>query len=332
MSLIGALGRGWLRYIKPPALLLFWFWAFFLSCFLPIQAIASTVERNGFVIEDPLIPLNEIYGGGPAKDGIPSLDKPKFLDASEVDFLLPDDKLLGVSLNGVDKAFPISILNYHELVNDQFNGQAVTVSYCPLCGTGMVFDSRVKGDSLVFGVSGLLYNNDLLMYDRKTQSLWSQIEGRAINGSLKGIYLDRLPVEHTTWRVWHQSHPNTLVLSQDTGFYRHYGSSPYPHYEDSSRLMFPLTNYDKRYSAKDLVIGIEVGDKAKVYPFVELAKAKSPSVIDTFNGKTFTIEYLDKDKSARIVDSNGSVITSLTAYWFAWMAFHPESEVYLPKD
>jgi len=146
---------------------------------------SSPVERNGFIISEPLIPINEIYGGGPPRDGIPSLDYPKFISASGAEFLSPDDKLLGIDFNGVQKAFPIGILDYHELVNDTFNGQPVTVSYCPLCGTGMVFNPMVKGDQLEFGVSGLLYNNDLLMYDRNTNSLWSQMEGRAISGPLK---------------------------------------------------------------------------------------------------------------------------------------------------
>lgn len=171
-------------------------------CLFSVQATGSTIERNGFIIEDPLIPVNEIYSGGPARDGIPSLDKPIFIKAGEAEFLMPSDKLIGLSLNGIEKAFPIAILNYHELVNDHFCSQLVTISYCPLCGTGMVFNARVKGDPLVFGVSGLLYNNDLLMYDRKTQSLWSQIEGRAINGPLKGEHLQLIPVEHTTWRAW----------------------------------------------------------------------------------------------------------------------------------
>ena len=302
-----------------------------LFCLLSIQAAGSTIERNGFIIEDPLIPMNEIYSGGPARNGIPSLDNPIFIKAHEADFLMPDDKLIGISLNGIEKAFPIAILNYHELVNDHFGRQSIAISYCPLCGTGMAFNSKVKGDSLVFGVSGLLYNNDLLMYDRNTQSLWSQIEGRAINGPLKGEYLQQVPVEHTTWRAWYKRYPDTVVLSNKTGFRRNYGSDPYPHYENSSRLIFPLTNYDRRYSTKELVVGLKVGGKSKVYPFLELAQGKA-SFKDTFNGQTFTVEYHDKDKSARILDSSDHIMTSVTAYWFAWMAFHPESEVYTFKD
>jgi len=172
-----------------------------LVLFCPL-ASSSPVEKNGFVVIAPLIPVNEIYSGGPARDGIPALDHPVFVQASEAAFLSPDDKLLGVDFNGAIKAYPIGILNYHELVNDQFNGQPVTVSYCPLCGTGLVFNPQVKGEHLAFGVSGLLYNNDLLMYDRNTDSLWSQIEGRAISGPLRGTRLERIPVEHTTWRVW----------------------------------------------------------------------------------------------------------------------------------
>lgn len=294
--------------------------------FCPLVA-SSPVELNGFIIQEPLIPISEIYGGGPAKDGIPSLDNPKFLNAAEATFLSPEDRLLGVTLNGVTKAYPIAILNYHELVNDQFDGQSITVSYCPLCGTGMVFNARVKGRDLAFGVSGLLYNNDLLMYDRDTDSLWSQLEGRAISGAMKGTLLERLPVEHTTWRAWSERHPETSVLSMDTGFYRNYGASPYPAYAQSARILFPLSNYDRRYHAKELVIGVEVGNVAKAYPFTELAKGTG-LLDDRVNGRAFRVEYSREDNSARILDGDGNVLSTVTAYWFAWMAFHPNSEVY----
>ncbi|MEH6466088.1 MAG: DUF3179 domain-containing protein [Porticoccus sp.] len=297
-----------------------------LVLFCPLVA-SSPVERNGFVISEPLIPINEIYGGGPPRDGIPSLDDPAFISASDAGFLSPDDKLLGMSVNGVKKAFPIGILDYHELVNDAFNGQPVTLSYCPLCGTGIAFNPMVDGKHLQFGVSGLLYNNDLLMYDRNTDSLWSQMEGRAISGPLKGVYLERLPVEHTTWRIWRERHPDTLVLSGETGFYRNYGASPYPAYDKSRRVLFPLSNYDKRYHPKEMVIGIELGDKTKAYPFTELASGKSP-LTDTINGQALSVEYSAQDRSARILDDKGEVLTSVTAYWFAWMAFHPDSDVY----
>lgn len=294
---------------------------------LPALATEESVVRNGFILKDPLIPINEIYSGGPPRDGIPSLDEPIFDTDIEKTYLLPEDKVIGVFLNGVAKAYPILIMNYHELVNDQFDGQPVTISYCPLCGTGMAFDPHVEGDALNFGVSGLLYNSDLLMYDHNTDSLWSQIEGRAISGAHKGKVLDRIPVEHTTWRLWRQRYPDTLVLSHKTGFSRNYGVNPYPYYEDSGRLLFPLSNYDRRYPAKTLVIGIEVDGSYKAYPFVELAKNEQP-LVEQFQGKKITIEYHAGDSSARILDQNNEVMTSVTAYWFAWMAFHPDSEVY----
>lgn len=304
-----------------------WLITLLLVFFCPLTS-STPVERNGFVIDRPLIPLNEIYSGGPPRDGIPSLDHPKFIAASEADFLSPDDKLLGINYNGVTKAYPIAILDYHELVNDTFGDQPVAVSYCPLCGTGMVFNPKVQGMHLVFGVSGLLYNNDLLMYDRNTDSLWSQIEGRAISGSLKGVRLEMLPVEHTTWRVWRERNPDTLVLSHNTGFSRHYGSSPYPFYGESRRIIFPLSNYDKRYHPKEVVIGIQIGDKTKAYPFVELAQGQSP-MVDTFNGQELNIEYSTENHSARIMDKKGNLLTSVTAFWFAWMSFHPDSDVYM---
>ena len=160
-----------------------------------IAPAVAQFDLNGFTIDDPLVPENEILRGGPPRDGIPSIDHPNFISsqAAELD---STDKVLGIHLNGVSKAYPINILNYHELVNDQFNGQAVAISFCPLCGTGIAFDAQLpNGESRSFGVSGLLYNSDLLMYDRETQSLWSQMEGKAINGPEKGTILERLPLE-----------------------------------------------------------------------------------------------------------------------------------------
>ncbi len=299
----------------------------FLLYSLAVSSANAEFKLNGFVIDDPLIPASEIYQGGPPRDGIPSIDNPKFITANFAIFLEKHDRVLGLTYNGISKAYAIRILNYHELVNDEFANHPVVVSFCPLCGTGMAFDA-MKGDKkLEFGVSGLLYNSDLLMYDRQSNSLWSQIEGRAVSGPAKGMLLDRLPVEHTSWGDWLSRHPDTLVLSDETGHWRDYRRSPYPGYNQSAGVYFPVSHTDKRYHPKEVIVGVELDGKVKAYPFVELAKGTG-TVTDEVAGQVLTIEYNAEARSAIVKNKHGESIPALTAFWFAWIAFHPETAVY----
>ncbi|RWA53122.1 hypothetical protein AU476_14940 [Cupriavidus sp. UYMSc13B] len=152
---------------------------------------------NGFDLQGALVPRDDIVSGAPPRDGS-RRDLPDFVPASEATFLRPDDRVLGVLLNGVAKAYPERILIWHEIVNDEFNGEPLVVSFCPLCGTGTAHSARLDGKSLTFGVSGLLYNSNLLLYDKQTQSLWSQMLGKAISGPLMGTALKEYQVAHTT--------------------------------------------------------------------------------------------------------------------------------------
>jgi len=293
--------------------------------------IQAAFFNNGFDLTNSLIDREAIHHGGPPKDGIPAIDHPKFLKAAEVEFLNPDDRILGLNLNGVAKAYPIKILNYHEIVNDftLVNGlrKAIFVSYCPLCGSGVAYSGHINGENTTFGVSGLLYNSDVLLYDRKSESLWSQIMSQAISGPLKGQKLQVLDLSHTSWQDWQSSYPNTLVLSTETGHSRDYNRTPYQGYDKSKALYFPVNNLDKRYHPKEYVIGVEIDGKFKAYPFAELSKAPSP-LKDRLAGKNYTIHYDAKHRSAEVKGENNTSITTITSFWFAWMAFHPNSEVY----
>ena len=153
--------------------------------------------KNGYLLNDALIPADEIHHGGPPRDGIPAIDTPQFVDADAAGFLKPSDRVLGIERNGVRKAYPVAILNWHEIVNDRFADEPLVVTYCPLCGTGIAYLSVSGGVELKFGVSGLLYNSDMLLYDRETESLWSQISRQAISGPMKGRKLKSVPVMHT---------------------------------------------------------------------------------------------------------------------------------------
>ena len=281
---------------------------------------------NGFSIEDPLVPLDEIMSGGPPKDGIPAIMDPRVVDSGHADFLEDDDRVLGLSLNGLARAYPIMILNYHEIVNDHL-GESVIVTFCPLCGTGIAFSGSVDGEDLTFGVSGLLYNSDVLMYDHRTESLWSQIAAQAISGEKKGATLERLPITHTTWGDWRQRYPNTTVLSMDTGYSRNYYRDPYRGYAASEGIAFPVSHRDDRLPPKDLVIGLEIDGMFKAYPLSRLPEGVS-RLQDSFAGQAVTVEYDLENVTGRVIGANGEEIPTFLAFWFAWIAFHPDSAVF----
>jgi hypothetical protein len=302
-------------------------------CWLPAVAILlasseSVAEsKNGFLLDDALVPVEEIMHGGPGRDGIPSLDNPDFVAAGNATFLKPKDRILGLELNGVARAYPIRILNYHEIVNDSFDDQAVVITYCPLCNSGMAFNASIDQTQLEFGVSGLLYNSDVLLYDRQSGSLWSQIKQRAVTGAMKGRRLEVIPMAHTTWRDWAARYPDTEVLSDQTGFRRNYKADPYPTYRRDSRLYFPVAEENSKYRRKSIVMGLEIDGQFKAYPFSELNK--SPAMfMDEFQGHSFEVRYDKKNETAMIVGENGDEMPTLIAFWFAWYAFHPDTDIY----
>lgn len=181
------------------------------------------------------IPLDEILSGGPSKDGIPSIDNPKFISTKDADKQLEDDSPgLGVVVGDTARFYPYRILVWHEIVNDTIEGKPVLVTYCPLCVTGIVFGREFNGEAVEFGVSGRLWKSNLLMYDRtsnvKDESLWSQVLGEAVLGIRTGEKLEIVPSDTVMYSVWKKSHKNTEVLSRDTGAARSYGSDPYGNY------------------------------------------------------------------------------------------------------
>jgi hypothetical protein len=195
-----------------------------------------------------------IVSGGVPKDGIPSIDNPVFITADEAR-LGEDDVVFGVANNGTAKAYPQDILVHHEIVNDQINGNNVSVTYYPLTGTAMGFHR----DNTTLGVSGKLVNSNLIIYDRATNSYFPQIMGEAISGERKGNQLDQFRVVWTTWKEWKQQHPTTKVLSDDTGFLRDYESDPYGSYAPrngyyaNNNVIFPTQHEDDRLDEKDVV-------------------------------------------------------------------------------
>jgi hypothetical protein len=292
-----------------------------------ILSTASAESMNGFRLDKALIPVDDIKKGGPPRDGIPSLDDPEFVAADDAAYLDGRDRVLGISIKGVARAYPIRILNYHEIVNDVVGGTTVVITYCPLCGTGAAFDATINGRGHEFGVSGLLYNSDVLMYDRETKSLWSQLMVQAVTGPMKGTRLQQLPLSHTSWEDWLERHPKTHVLSNKTGYSRNYRVDPYPNYGRDGSLYFPVTHSSNKYRRKEIVMGLEVNGRFKAYPFKELKKS-ARTFDDELAGEEFSVEFDAKHQTARIVKIDGSETPTTMAFWFAWYAFHPETEVY----
>jgi len=289
-------------------------------------------EKNGFDVSDAVVPADEIIWGGVPRDGIPPIHNPKFLDADDADFVRDRDRVLGVFRNGFAKAYPIRIMERHEVVNDTFGDETIVVTYCPLCFSGMAFTVQNEHFDLKFGVSGLLFNSDVLLYDYQTGSLWSQIRSQAISGPLKSILIPAIPAAHTTWRDWKNRYPDTQVLSTDTGFGFRYRSSPYREYERSRDLMFPVRNRSRDYRNKERVLGIKFGNVQKAYPFKELRKYDMTTFSDSIGGNTVTIEWFEDDDYARVIDDDGEEIATVIVYWFAWYAFHPETEVFVAES
>jgi len=297
-------------------------------CVQLLLPAAQAQKRNGFDLSDAAVPVDEIRRTGVRRDGIPSIDEPKFVLAETADYLRDDDRVIGVYRNGLAKAYPIRIMDHHEVVNDEFGGEAIVVTYCPLCYTGMVFSAQASDFGLKFGVSGLLYNSDVLLYDRLTGSLWSQILSKAITGPLKGMQLPAVAASHTTWRNWRERHPATTVLSTDTGFRRNYRKSPYLEYARSRALMFPVKERNEQYRNKALVLGIRLGTTSRAYPFDELRKNGASVFEDVIAGQQVTVDWSERDDFGRILDAGGNELPTVIAYWFAWYAFHPDTEVF----
>ena len=294
-------------------------------CFAP-QGNAQT--KNGFDLSKASISKKEILSGGPPRDAIPSIDRPKFIDVERVDYLSDDDIVIGLVRGDTARAYPTRILIWHEIVNDVIGGDAVAVTYCPLCGTAMVFGRKINGKMRTFGVSGLLYRSDVLMYDRESESLWSQLAMEAVSGPAVGTKLTWLPSEHATWKAWREKYPHGEVLSTDTGYVRNYAGEAYASYFASEKTMFPVPHTRKELSNKTWVIGVVVDGKAKAYPVSDLPADKA--IEDKVGGKKLVVRYDAGKRYPNITGPEGEQMPSVMVFWFAWQAFYPKTDLWKP--
>ncbi|WP_087016417.1 DUF3179 domain-containing protein [Thaumasiovibrio subtropicus] len=303
---------------------------------LSLLASVSAAQLNGFSLDTTSIPRNEILRGGPPRDGIPALLSPNFIEkTAEQAPLKPDDVVLGLFLNGIAKAYPINIMNWHEIVNDEFEGKPVMISYCPLCGSGVAFERAIAKNeasatpALSFGVSGLLYNSDMLMYDHQTESLWSQIKGEAISGKHLGMRLQQLPMQMMRWKHWYARHPNTLVLSTQTGFSRNYDVNPYAGYESHERLYFPVSEtVPDRYHAKAWVYGLTLENQSLAIPLSTLKSKQETEFSYTLDDQIIDFIWQPESESLLAYDQQGHPLPLTPLYWFAWYTFYPATLVY----
>lgn len=263
-----------------------------------------------------------IVSGGVPKDGIPSIDDPSH---GSGDYLRDGDVVFGVELGGEARAYPQRVLVWHEIVNDTLNDTNISVTYCPLTGTALGF----KRGETTLGVSGNLVNSNLVMYDRKTESLWPQVLGRAVRGDLEGEALREFRVVWTTWRRWREEHPGTDALTQDTGFARNYSSDPYGGYNprtgyyDSGDPNFPVMNTDPRYAPKEVVVGARTQDGAVAFHKDTLRQ--EGSLTKEVSGTPHTSRY-DESLDTAWVSRDGEPVNAFDSMWFAWAAFYPDTK------
>lgn len=276
------------------------------------------------------VPLDEIVTGCPGLDCIPSVDKPVFESIAAADkWLASDDIGLAVNHKGIDRFYPFRILVSHEIVNDTYAGDRVLVTYCPLCFTAIVFDPVVQGERVEFGVSGKLRNSNLLMYDRSTKSLWSQISGEAVVGEATGSKLRIISSDVTKFGLWREKFSQGEVLSRETGrLLGGYDSIPYGGDLTNIEPFFPYANSDDtRLPVTAYVLGVVVEGVAKAYSFEAVKEAGS--FTDSVGGTSLQVTYVSDEDSVRIVDAaSGERIAAVPAFWFSWAATYPNTELY----
>jgi hypothetical protein len=268
----------------------------FLCSFMLLYGCEDGIDKNGNSFpsgpggtKDWSIPLDEVFDGGPGKDGIPALTDPEFISAESAEYLDDEDLVIGFVVGNEARAYPHQILDWHEIVNDQLGDINIAVTYCPLTGTGIGWNREIDGKVTTFGVSGLLYNSNLIPYDRETDSNWSQMRLDCVNGELKGREVETYPMVETTWLTWKEMYPDTRVLSRNTGYNRSYGRYPYGDYRtDDDFLLFPVANEDDRIPNKERVLGVLQDGTVRVYRFTDFGE--SVHVLqDTLKGNDLVI-------------------------------------------
>jgi hypothetical protein len=310
------LKRLFLALLVLAALAGFFYWRY--SYFRTPMVVDNTEPSSEVLMED-------LVDAGVVQDGIPSIDEAKYESIVEADMYL-DDLGSGLAVESSGRAwfFPYQVLVWHEIANTSIDGVPMVVTYCPLCASGIVYRAQVEGQTLEFGTTGKLWNNNLVMYDRQTDSWWVQLLGKAFNGVLEGKGLESYPSIEMTWDEFKGSYRSANVLSRETAYDRDYTSNPYGSYEDSMAIYYPLTHMDERLYSKDRVLGLIVGEEVIAYP--EKFIKEEGEISGSLAGESFTIS-LDEDTIS--VESSSERLRSVQSYWFCFVASYPSTSIYL---
>jgi hypothetical protein len=326
-------------------------WVARLAQRVPVIGDGQTVASYGFDLTTCLVPRADLVAAGFPKDGVPAMVEPNVFSRSQMEdfnqelrrshrgkFLVGSDRVAGVSLGGQARAYPLSILSWHEVVNDTLAGRPIAVTYNPLCDSAAVFDRHVAGAVKQFGVSGLLYDSNLLMYDRQStaaqESLWSQLQFRAVAGpaAVAAQELDVLPVAVLSWTQWQSEHADTTVLAPDVARMELYGHS-YAPYFGSDKLKFPVSPLPPGDTPlKTPLIAVRVAGRWHALPVAEIAaRAGTPgSWTDTFDGAQVTFRGQDEPKSAWLAEDADGQTPVVYAFWFAWYALQEDASPHPP--
>lgn len=270
----------------------------FLPVMLALLLLSSAVSAKPFLqaswpdtdFSKLIIELKEVMSGGPPRDGIPAIDAPKFDDVIQAaKWLSPREPVIRVLYAGEARAYPLQLLIYHEIVNDRIDDLPISVTFCPLCNSSVVFDRRLNGEVLDFGTTGLLRKSDMVMYDRQTDSWWQQIIGKGIVGEYAGATLTQIPSDIISFEDFAKAHPEGQVVNRDTGHRRPYGNNPYRGYDgiDKSPFLF-RGELDPRLPPMERVIHIASDDADKLYPFSAL---KDAGVVNDQVGGTAVVVF-----------------------------------------
>lgn len=283
----------------------------------PVRVTLAGWKTNG---QRQLVPLTEFRPGGPGRDGIPALTRPRVVPVASVRHLAANAPVIEVVVGGEARAYPLEVLVWHEIANDVLGGRPVAVTFCPLCNTALAFDPTVDGRVLEFGATGLLRNSDLVMYDRQTETWWQQFGGLGLIGDLAGTKLRRIPARIVRWDAFARAHPAATVVGRETGYDRPYGTNPYPGYDDAdSGPWFTAANEDdRRLRPKERVVFVEHADDAVAVPHTALRGGRTVRV--RLGGRELTVRAARGGVDVR---SGGRTVAYTEPFWFAVAAFRP---------
>ena len=272
--------------------------SFCLSLVFMSEAVAQNLPGWKTNTEKRSVELEELISGGPPKDGIPSIDEPKFVSVKSASaWLKGNEPVVLLSAGDIARAYPLQILTWHEIVNDEIAGIPVAVTFCPLCYAALAFDRRIDGKTYSFGVSGMLRHSDMIMFDRETETLWQQLSGEAIIGDLTGTILEALPAQIISFDQFVDAYPGGEVLSKETGHFRDYGRNPYAGYDDIDERPFlykgPL---DKRVPPMEKLVTVSIDGVERAYPHRTTRKERV--IHDEVNGQAIVVWHADGAVSA----------------------------------